>query len=90
MAIAVLDQLGDAMRNGSNVAQFLLDKMTQLEEIFSFVHNVRGIGLAIAIDLQLNDLRSQPLPEHHANLAQSVSNKLMERGIIVDLSGPTK
>ena len=84
VGLAVLEQLedGSVMENVRTVGKFLLKKLDQLCQSYDFVGPVRGLGLALGMEMvQPNSKEPNPA------LAQFVRQKMYECHVVVEMLG---
>jgi 4-aminobutyrate aminotransferase-like enzyme len=70
--------------NAATVGDYLLDELTRLKEDGKFRGDVRGLGLAIGIELVTDEKTKTPDPEG----TRSLVKRLREEGVLVGIGGP--
>jgi putrescine---pyruvate transaminase len=88
-ALATLDQIErlDIPGNAARMGALLHERLTALERSFSFVGDVRGVGLMAAIEMVADKVRRTQLPRG-SDLPGRVARAAYRRGLMVRISGP--
>lgn len=88
-ALATLDQIEalDVPGNASRVGAYLQHRLRPFSERFSFVGDVRGVGLMAGIEMVADKAGRTPLPRS-SDIPARVAREAYRRGLMVRISGP--
>ncbi|HSV36695.1 aminotransferase class III-fold pyridoxal phosphate-dependent enzyme [Ramlibacter sp. WS9] len=88
-ALATLDELEekDVVGNVARVGAHFQERMAQFERKFSFVGNVRGVGLMTGIEMVTDKAKRTPQPRS-SDIPARVAREAYQRGAMVRISGP--
>jgi adenosylmethionine-8-amino-7-oxononanoate aminotransferase len=88
-ALASLDQIEalDVPGNAARVGAHLQQRLRGFVERFSFVGDVRGLGLMAGIEMVADKARRVPMPRS-SDVPARVARAAYERGLMVRISGP--
>lgn len=88
-ALATLDELEekDVVGNVARVGAHFQARMAEFESKFSFVGNVRGVGLMTGIEMVSDKAQRTPLPRS-SDIPARVAREAYQRGAMVRISGP--
>ncbi|HSW07317.1 aminotransferase class III-fold pyridoxal phosphate-dependent enzyme [Aquabacterium sp.] len=88
-ALATLDELErlDVVGNVARVGAHFQARMAEFERKFSFVGDVRGVGLMTGIEMVSDKAARTPVPRG-SDIPQRVAREAYQRGAMVRISGP--
>lgn len=88
-ALATLDEIErlDVVGNAARVGAHLQTRMAEFERKFSFVGNVRGVGLMTGIEMVTDKAKRTPVPRS-SDIPARVAREAYQRGAMVRISGP--
>jgi putrescine---pyruvate transaminase len=87
-ALATLEQIEtlDVVGNVSRVSPAFQARLRKLTETCSFVGDVRGVGLMLAIEMVAEKAKRTPLPRT-SNIPSKIARAAYRRGLMVRISG---
>src|SRR5262249_3736837 len=86
VGLAVLDVIGDEelQQNALEVGQYLQDGLSQLQQKYSLIGDVRGLGLFIGIEF----VRACETLEPADHEATQIVERMKDRGVLLSTDGP--
>jgi len=86
VGLAVLDVIRDEelQENAFELGEYLKDELRQLQQEYSLIGDVRGVGLFIGIEL----VRDRETLEPADHEAAEIVERMKERGVLLSTDGP--
>ena len=86
VGMAVLDEIEEEnlQKNAYEIGYYLIDELYKLKKKHEIIGDVRGLGLFIGVELDLNREILTPATEQ----ASYVANRMKDLGILISTDGP--
>src|SRR5438067_5310997 len=73
----MLLERGKVLKHVQEVGKYLIEELKKLQAIYEVIHEVRGVGLMIGMEVE------------SADLAKAIVQQMMERGVILNRTDET-